>query len=145
MEWLVEKCVEMGVDEISFIASHNSERIKLKMERLQKLAISAMKQSLQTTLVKLNDLNPFELLIKGNQTAQKFIAHVDQSNPNHLARLAKVSQSTLVVIGPEGDFTEAEINLAIQNGFTKVSLGANRLRTETAGLLACSVIYVLNA
>jgi 16S rRNA (uracil1498-N3)-methyltransferase len=144
IEWMVEKCVELGVDCISFVHCHNSERAKLKLERIQKLAASAMKQSLQTRLPVLNELMAFNEFVERYTAEQKFIAYVDPQHPHHLVHLAKPLLATLLLIGPEGDFTQDEIELANKHQYQKVSLGTNRLRTETAGLAACHTISVIN-
>jgi 16S rRNA (uracil1498-N3)-methyltransferase len=142
-EWFVEKAVEIGVEEISFILCKNSERKVINMERISKIAISALKQSQQAWLPKLNDVVPFDRILHPT-VDQKFIACVDSSNPKHLQSAAQQNKKYLVLIGPEGDFTPGELALALQNGFEKVSLGANRLRTETAGLAAVQVLGLAN-
>lgn len=144
-EWFVEKAVEFGVDSITFLACKNTERSHLKTERLEKMAISAMKQSLQATLPQLNPLTKVHDVVKNCLHQGKFIAYVDQSNPIHLKEAATPGQSTLVLIGPEGDFTKEELEAAVQSGFKKVSLGQNRLRTETAGLAACHILNLVNS
>ncbi|MFN6090084.1 MAG: 16S rRNA (uracil(1498)-N(3))-methyltransferase [Cyclobacteriaceae bacterium] len=143
IEWFVEKAVEIGVDEISFILCKNSERKVLNLERIEKIAISAMKQSQQACMPILHPLQPFNDILK-QSADQKFIGHVDSSNPVHLKAIAKPNKSYLVLIGPEGDFSNEELNTALQAGFEKVSLGENRLRTETAGLTACQTLQFVN-
>jgi 16S rRNA (uracil1498-N3)-methyltransferase len=143
IEWFVEKAVEIGVDEISFILCKNSERRVLNLERIQKIAVSAMKQSQQPWMPTLHPLQPFNDILK-QSADQKFIGHVDSSNPVHLKAIAKPNKSYLVLIGPEGDFFNEELNAALQSGFEKVSLGENRLRTETAGLTACQTLQFVN-
>ncbi len=145
IEWFVEKAVELGVDEISFIHCKTTERPFIKIERLEKVAISAMKQSLKATLPKVNDLIKLDTLIKQSNETSKFIAYVDHSNPAHLKGLATPSRNYLVLIGPEGDFSDGELSQAIQQGFKKVSLGSSRLRTETAGLAACHILNLINS
>ena len=143
IEWFIEKAVEIGVDQISFLLCQKSERKNINLERFQKHAISAMKQSHQSVLPLLSPLEKFSHFV--NQKAdQKFVAYVDQENPNHLKDRASKGKSYIVLIGPEGDFSKEELNLAQQNGFSKVSLGPNRLRTETAGLAACHILALLN-
>lgn len=144
MEWLVEKCVEIGISEISFMRTQHSERKRVNSDRLLKVAISAMKQSQQAWLPRLNTEVDFDSLL-ALSVEQKFIAHVDATNPVHLAQAAKAGKNTLVLIGPEGDFTNEELTAALKHGFVKVSLGANRLRTETAGLVACCLLNSVNA
>jgi 16S rRNA (uracil1498-N3)-methyltransferase len=143
MEWFVEKVTEVGVDEITLLDCEHSERTFLKTERLKKVAISAMKQSQKATLPVINPLQPFQSILQTNAD-QRFIAFVDHANPKHLFSVAKKSGEYLVLIGPEGDFSAKELTAAINAGFTNVSLGHSRLRTETAGLAACCFLNVLN-
>jgi 16S rRNA (uracil1498-N3)-methyltransferase len=144
IEWFVEKAIEIGVDEISLILCDKSERAALKTDRLDKLAVSAMKQSLKTTLTKINHMMLFKDFISSFQAAQKFIAHVDSANPVQLKDSAKSKESYIVLIGPEGDFSKKEIDLAISHDYKKVGLGPNRLRTETAGIVACTILNLAN-
>ncbi len=144
MEWFVEKAVELGIDKISFMLCKTSERKSINMERVEKIAISAMKQSGQCWLPELTAMRPFKELLT-TVCSEKFIAYVDQSNPHHLKSLAISSQDYLVLIGPEGDFSKEELVSAEQAGFLKVSLGANRLRTETAGVAACHTLNLVNS
>ncbi|HNR74160.1 MAG: RsmE family RNA methyltransferase [Bacteroidetes bacterium OLB12] len=143
MEWLVEKAVEIGVEEIYFMVCQNSERKTINRERLLKIAVSAMKQSGQFRLPLLHDIKPFAEIVSGNAN-QKFICYVDASNPHLLKTQAQPNQHYLVLIGPEGDFRPTELDLALQNGFSKVSLGSTRLRTETAALTACQTLNFIN-
>ncbi len=138
-EWFVEKAVEIGVDRISFILTKNSERKFLKTDRLVKKAISAMKQSIKASLPTIDELTPLKTFLKNTEANDKFIAYVDFENPIALKAIA--SQNSLVLIGPEGDFTADEVQLAEAHGFQKVSLGNSRLRTETAGIAA---VHILN-
>jgi 16S rRNA (uracil1498-N3)-methyltransferase len=144
MEWLVEKLVEIGIDEISFFLGERSERKQLNISRLEKIALSAIKQSLKFTLPKLNDLRKFSELIKSIDTQQKFIAYLPEEKPQLLKNQLVINSSYTIFIGPEGDFSPNEVKSALANGFTPVSLGESRLRTETAGLVACHTIQVLN-
>lgn len=144
IEWFVEKAVELGVDQISFILCANSERKSMKTDRLEKLAISAMKQSRQAWLPQLIPLLPFKEVLNSS-SKQKFIAFVDSQNPQHLKSAAKPGGEVLVLIGPEGDFSKEELQSAQDHGFQKVSLGSNRLRTETAGLAACHILNLINS
>ncbi len=143
MEWLIEKATEVGVDKISFILCKNSERKIINLDRMEKIAISALKQSGQAWLPHVSGIVPFKEILK-NETSQKFIAFVDDQNPDHLKSVAMPNDDYLVLIGPEGDFREDELSSAIQNNFRKVSLGKNRLRTETAGLVACQILHFIN-
>lgn len=142
IEWFVEKAVEIGVDEISFIKTSNSERKHFSVDRVEKIAISAMKQSLKATLPILNPLVDFETFLSENQKneAEKFVAHLHDDSQ----ALTKHSAATncIVLVGPEGDFTEQEINLAVEHNFRMVSLGNSRLRTETAALVACTLLNI---
>ena len=143
IEWFVEKAVEIGVDQISFLLCQKSERKNINLERLQKHAISAMKQSHQLILPVLSPLENVKHIV--SQSAdQKFIAYVDHENPDHLKDKALTGKKYLVLIGPEGDFSKEELTFAEQNGFQKISLGPTRLRTETAGLAACHILNLLN-
>jgi len=143
IEWFVEKAVELGVDQISFVLCQKSERKNINIERVKKVAISAMKQSQQSTLPILSPLLPFKHVIN-SKADQNFIAYVDQENPDHLKDKIIKSKSYLILIGPEGDFAEEELEFAFQNDFRRVSLGPNRLRTETAGLAACHILNLIN-
>lgn len=143
-EWFVEKAIEIGIDEISFIKCDNSERTSIKLERIEKLAISAMKQSLKLALPKIHPIRQLDQLIKADNSGKKFIAYVDSTNPDELFKAAQSNESYTVLIGPEGDFSPAELDLALQNGYQKVALGPSRLRTETAGLAACHTLNLIN-
>ncbi|HEX8060112.1 MAG TPA: RsmE family RNA methyltransferase [Cyclobacteriaceae bacterium] len=146
IEWLVEKATEIGVHSIEFVKCEHSERKMIAMDRLTKVAISAMKQSQRSHLLKLRPLTPFrDGIVNGYD--QKFIAYVDHSNPEQLKNLAKPAryQNYSILVGPEGDFTDTEINLALANGWKKVSLGPTRLRTETAALVAAVTLVQLNS
>ena len=144
IEWFVEKTVELGIDHISFILCANSERKSLKLDRLEKIAISAMKQSGQAWLPQVTPMHPFNEILT-SVAKQKFIAFVDSQNPQHLKSVARTEGEALVLIGPEGDFSPEELQRAQDHGFQKVSLGSNRLRTETAGLAACHILNLINS
>ena len=143
LEWFVEKAVEFGIDTITLLECHHTERTYHKTERLQKVAVSAMKQSMQAWLPQIQGLTPFGQVVTA-PADQKLIAYVDASNPLHLKHAATPGKSYLVLIGPEGDFTPDELNTALSMNFHKVSLGATRLRTETAGLAACHTLHLIN-
>jgi 16S rRNA (uracil1498-N3)-methyltransferase len=145
IEWFVEKATEFGIDKITLIECENSERTFLKTERLRKLAVSAMKQSLKATLPIIDELISFSTFITGSKENNKFIAYVDSSNPVQLQGVAVKGQASVVLIGPEGDFSVGEVNEAIDAGFIKVSLGKSRLRTETAAIAACHILNLVNA
>jgi 16S rRNA (uracil1498-N3)-methyltransferase len=140
MEWLVEKVTEIGVDKITFVRCKTSERSSVPMERLLKHAVSAMKQSRQAWLPELVDMTPFKDFLDTVTESQRFIAYVDTTNPDHLSKAVKAKGDCLLLVGPEGDFTSEELDLATSGGFKKVSLGPNRLRTETAGVYGIAVI-----
>ena len=149
MEWLVEKAVEIGVGEITLLQCDHSERTFLKTDRLEKLAVSAMKQSLHTLLpeihpaVSLRDWLNSQLSIVNSQL--KFIAHCEADKPRTpLATALTPGKDAVVLIGPEGDFSPEEITLALDCGFQPVSLGPSRLRTETAALYAVTAFNLIN-
>jgi 16S rRNA (uracil1498-N3)-methyltransferase len=145
MEWFIEKSVEIGVDEISFLICEHSERKFFNLGRIEKKAISAMKQSLKATLPIINAPIPISAFItKEVVQKNKFIAYVDKEIPKHLQEEAQPNASYCVLIGPEGDFSPNEIALAKENGFMPVHLGKSRLRTETAGISACLVLNLIN-
>ena len=144
IEWFVEKSVEFGIDEITLLECDHTERQHLKVERLEKMAISAMKQSLKAKLPVIHPLTSFQNAILSGHASEKYIAHVDSENPNQLQNIATVGTSYLVLIGPEGDFSDEELTLANAQGFKKISLGPSRLRTETAGLAACHILNLAN-
>ena len=144
-EWFVEKCTEIGVDEISLFISSNSERRDLKIERLYRKMVSAMKQSVKARLPLINHPLTFKSLVDSVESkTQKFIAHVDPSNQSLLLDLVKKKSNYCVLIGPEGDFTKEELSYATSAEFDIVSLGPSRLRTETAGVVACHTLNLVN-
>ncbi len=144
LEWFLEKATEIGIDHIHLFHGFHSERRKVNMPRLHKVLVAAMKQSLKSRLPVLHELKPLQTLINQSFDAQKFIAWVDDSASDLLINTCKPGSNCLVLIGPEGDFSEAEVKLAIENGFHPISLGPARLRTETAALAACHSIQLLN-
>ncbi len=137
IEWFVEKAVEIGIGRISFFFGQHSERRVLKLERIEKIAVSAMKQSLQSWLPQLDEAVPFAQLLPIITDSARFIAHLpDNQTPPALFQIAPVGQPVTVLIGPEGDFSPNELQQAQKAGFQVVTLGQNRLRTETAALVA---------
>ncbi|MGL4597473.1 MAG: RsmE family RNA methyltransferase, partial [Bacteroidia bacterium] len=136
MEWLVEKATEIGIERIVLLDCEHSERSQLKTERLEKIAISAMKQSQQAFLPTIDVMQAFETVVAEKFEGLKYIAHCHSIEKKHLHNVCEQSTPTFVLIGPEGDFSKAEIDLAIQHGFVPVSLGETRLRTETAAFTA---------
>ena len=143
-EWFLEKATEIGIDKITPLICEHSERTVIKPDRLNKVLVAAMKQSLKAYLPDLGPSIKFEKFIKGSNDEQKFIAYVDDGITDHLKDLAVAGKDALVLIGPEGDFSREEVNIAIENGFKPISLGKSRLRTETAGLVACHILNLLN-
>jgi 16S rRNA (uracil1498-N3)-methyltransferase len=146
MEWMIEKITEIGVHEITFMQSEHSERGNLKLDRMEKKIISACKQSLKTRVPKLNAVVPMEELVmdKKFDTYQRFIAYVDKENDRHLIEKAKKDNAYIILIGPEGDFSKQELDLAFQHYFLPCSLGKSRLRSETAGLAAVHTLQLIN-
>ena len=143
-EWFAEKATEIGINQISFLNCRYSERKEIKIERIEKILISAMKQSQKATLPKLQGMTDFKLFISRHFDGQKFIAHCDPGEKMLLSHAYNKGQNALVLIGPEGDFSKEEVAWAIKNGFQPVSLGESRLRTETAALTACQTIHIIN-
>jgi 16S rRNA (uracil1498-N3)-methyltransferase len=145
IEWMVEKCVEIGIHEISFVQSRYSERKEVKIARIEKIAIGAMKQSLKAYLPKINEMISWkEFLKKDYSETFKMIAHLEEGDRKLIQHVAKPNEKYAVLIGPEGDFSNEEIKQSIEKGFQPVTLGSSRLRTETAGLVACHTLAVIN-
>lgn len=145
MEWLVEKLVEMGIDRIVPLRCHRSERKDINVERLEKIAVAAMKQSLKAHLPIIDATTPFDKFIADCGAEQKFIAYCDPEIERKLmAKEYKPSKATAILIGPEGDFDPSEIRAALDGGWMPVSLGDSRLRTETAALFAVAACHVLS-
>ena len=145
LEWFLEKATEIGIDEITPIICDNSERKIIKYDRLSKIVQSAMKQSLQFTLPKLNDAMKFSDFIKQDFPEETFIAHCeDNSEKKYLKNIASKNTKQTILIGPEGDFSVKEIQQALNLNFIPISLGENRLRTETAGLNVVQNIAFIN-
>ncbi|HLT34390.1 MAG TPA: 16S rRNA (uracil(1498)-N(3))-methyltransferase [Aquaticitalea sp.] len=141
-EWFLEKATEIGIDTITPIICDHSERKIIKLDRFEKIVQSAMKQSLHYYLPQLNDAIAFKDFITQEFSGQKFIAHCEESNKKSLKKELKAGQNITILIGPEGDFSVKEIEIALQHDFIPVTLGATRLRTETAAIVAChSVIF----
>ena len=144
---MVEKCTEIGVDEITPLLCRFSERKNLRNDRLEKIILSAAKQSLTPYLPKLNPLTDFTALMQqysGNEELDKYIAHCYKDEKRELKDALRKGRDVLILIGPEGDFSEQEVELAIKEGFVPVGLGRSRLRTETAGVVACHTVVLLN-
>ena len=143
-EWFVEKATEIGVDKIVPILCKHSERKDIKIERLEKILISAMKQSGQTYLPELSKLTPFKEVTSGSFEGAKLIAHCVPGDKELLKNVVSPGKNVLLLIGPEGDFDPSEIEHALDKGFLPVSLGNSRLRTETAGIVGCHTICLVN-
>ena len=144
IEWFAEKATEIGFDELSFLNCRFSERKVLKTERIEKILVSAMKQSLKARLPILNEMADFKKFVQQPFSGKKFIAHCHEGEKPLLQTQIVPGEDALVLIGPEGDFSEEEVRLAIENGFQPISLGRSRLRTETAALVACHIMNLTN-
>ncbi|GHT55741.1 ribosomal RNA small subunit methyltransferase E [Bacteroidia bacterium] len=143
-EWFAEKATEIGINTIAFLNCRFSERKELKTERMNKILISAMKQSLKARLPELQAMTDFKKFITQPFEGQKFIAHCYPGEKPLLSKIYPPNENVLVLIGPEGDFSEEEVELATNQGFIPVSLGESRLRTETAAVTACQIIHIVN-
>lgn len=144
LEWFLEKATEIGIDEITPIICDRSERKIIKEERLEKVITSAVKQSLTAYHPQLNKAISFADFITKNKETEKFIAHCMDGAKPYINQIVNIHQSYLILIGPEGDFTPVELNVALQNGYKPVTLGNTRLRTETAALAACFELNFIN-
>jgi 16S rRNA (uracil1498-N3)-methyltransferase len=144
VEWFLEKATEIGIDEITLIICQRSERKEAKAERLDKIITSAIKQSIKAYHPVLNAPVALSQFLKHPFNGQKFIAHCDEGEKISLAQSIEKQSRYLILIGPEGDFTPAEVDAALQNGYKAITLGESRLRTETAALEACFEVNFLN-
>lgn len=147
MEWLLEKLIEIGIDRFVPLLCRHSERKEIKNERLEKIAVSAMKQSLKTFMPRIDAMTPISAFIKefANSDCMKFVAYCDADTPRRvLAKEIMPARDCVLLIGPEGDFAPAEIEAAVDAGFIPVTLGDSRLRTETAALAAAQTLHVIN-
>lgn len=144
LEWFLEKATEIGIHEITPIICDHSERKVYKIDRAEKIIQAAMKQSLHYYIPKINEPVSLSQFIKSNITGQKFIAHCEETDKKTFKNEVKKDEKITILIGPEGDFSTKEINLAIDNNFIPVTLGNTRLRTETAALVACHIITLKN-
>lgn len=145
MEWFLEKATELGIDEVTPIITDRSERRVVKEDRLNKVITAAIKQSIKAYHPKLNDAIAFDDFLKQPFDGDKLIAHcIDNGGKRFISELVSPHQKYLILIGPEGDFTPDEVNLALNKGFKALTLGDNRLRTETAALSVCFEINYLN-
>ncbi|MBD1396271.1 16S rRNA (uracil(1498)-N(3))-methyltransferase [Pontibacter sp. JH31] len=144
IEWFVEKAVEIGVSAITFLECEHSERKQLRLDRIEKIAVSAMKQSQKGFLPLLNELTPFERFIQTCIPQDTFIAHLEDDATKSIREYYKHDRQHCILIGPEGDFSQKEIAAAYALGIKPVTLGQSRLRTETAALVACHTLQVLH-
>lgn len=143
-EWFVEKATEIGINRITPILCQHSERKDLKLQRIEKILISAIKQSQKAMMPTLDELTTFETIVNQPFEGLKLIAHCYDTPKKYLKELYTKGGNVLILIGPEGDFSEEEVAIAVKAGFEPVTLGDSRLRTETAALFACNTIHILN-
>ncbi|MEP6806307.1 MAG: 16S rRNA (uracil(1498)-N(3))-methyltransferase [Flavobacterium sp.] len=143
-EWFLEKATEIGIQEITPIICDRSERKTVNKERFEKIILSAMKQSNETYLPKLNEAISFKEFVKQKNEGLQLIAHCEETDKKSLKDILKPNESVTMLIGPEGDFSEKEIALALDNSYQPVTLGNTRLRTETAAIVACHSVVFLN-
>lgn len=142
IEWFLEKATEIGITHITPILCNHSERRNIKSERFEKILIGALKQSNQFHLPKLNSLTYFSDFVSSYSADNKFIAHCREGNKSNLSSYNSLSKDVLILIGPEGDFSREEVELAMENDFLPIALGSQRLRTETAGIVACHTVVI---
>ena len=145
IEWFAEKATEIGFDELTFLDCRFSERRVVKTERVEKILVSAMKQSLKPTLPVLNGMTPFDKFVSQPFEGQKFIAHCYEGEKEALLQALQPGGNALVLIGPEGDFSPEEVQKAMTYGFRPITLGRSRLRTETAALVAVHMMNIVNS
>lgn len=143
-EWFLEKATEIGIQEITPIICDRSERKVVNLDRFEKIILSAMKQSNETFLPKLHEAVSFKEFIKQKNQGLQFIAHCEETDKKSLKETLKPNENVTLLIGPEGDFSEKEIKLAIENHYQPVTLGNTRLRTETAAVVACHSVVFFN-
>jgi len=144
IEWFAEKATEIGIDKFSPILCRYSERKEIKTARIEKILVSAMKQSQKAYLPELDEMESFSSFIKKPFDGKKYIAHCYDSKKNLIKDVYNKGKNALILIGPEGDFSEQEVQEALSLGFEPISLGDSRLRSETAALVACHTIHLLN-
>jgi 16S rRNA (uracil1498-N3)-methyltransferase len=143
-EWFLEKVTEIGFDSFTPIVCEHSERKEVKIDRLMKVVTAAVKQSIKAYYPQLNNNIRFKDFISQKFDGQKFIAHCNDGEKSQLQQAYKPGSDALILIGPEGDFSPNEVALAAKQGYVPISLGTSRLRTETAGVVACHTISLLN-
>ena len=145
LEWFLEKCTEIGISDVFPVLCDHSERKHIRPDRLEKILIAAMKQSLKAYLPRLHPLVKFSDWVQSNlEWDQKMIGHCIESKKVGIPQIYQPGHDVLLLIGPEGDFSPEEVAISVQNGFEPVHLGPHRLRTETAGVVACHTIQLLN-
>lgn len=145
IEWFAEKATEIGFDELTFLNCRFSERKVIKTDRVEKIVVSALKQSLKAKKPVVNEMIDFKKFMERDFSGQKFIAHCYEGDKMALKDAIVPGEDTLVLIGPEGDFSREEVELAESKGFKAISLGKSRLRTETAALVAVHTMNLLNS
>jgi 16S rRNA (uracil1498-N3)-methyltransferase len=143
-EWFLEKATEIGIQEITPIICDRSERRSINNERFDKILLAAMKQSNELYLPKLNPAVTFKEFITQSNEDVKLIAHCEETGKKTLKSVVKPNQNLTIMIGPEGDFSEKEIELALTHNYIPVTLGTTRLRTETAAIVACHSVVFIN-
>ena len=144
IEWLIEKATEIGIDEITFLNCRFSERKVVKTDRIERIVVSGMKQSLKPLKPIVNEMVDFKKFIAATRDGARFIAHCYDGDRKLLKEQLLQGVDATILIGPEGDFSPEEVETAIAAGFVPVSLGNSRLRTETAGLVACHTFNLIN-
>ena len=144
-EWFLEKATEIGVSSITPLLCERSERKIIKEERLEKIIVSAMKQSLRDYKPQLNPLTPLQDFLNQEHQGATFIAHCEEGEKLEFKRAVQPDRPITLLIGPEGDFSPQEIEWATEKGFSAISLGDTRLRTETAALVGCTIVAMRNS
>lgn len=144
IEWLAEKATEIGLDAITFLNCRFSERKVVKTERVERIVVSAMKQSLKYCKPAVGEMTDFKRFIAEERPGAKFIAHCHDSERVLLKEVLQPGEDVTILVGPEGDFSPEEVEMAVKAGYRPVSLGSSRLRTETAALVACHTFILKN-
>jgi 16S rRNA (uracil1498-N3)-methyltransferase len=143
-EWFLEKATEIGIDEITPLICSRSERKVVRVDRLEKVITSAVKQSIKAFHPVLHEAQSFKAFLQNDLSAQKYIAYVEEGEHPELSTLYTPGKDVIILIGPEGDFSPEEVKMALEQGYKTVSLGKSRYRTETAGIVACHTVSLLN-
>ena len=144
IEWFAEKATEIGLDALTFVNCRFSERKVIKTERVERIVVSAMKQSLKYSKPVVDEMVDFKKFISQERSGEKYIAHCYDGEKNMLKDIHQAGCDATVLIGPEGDFSPEEVKMAMEAGYKPVSLGNSRLRTETAALVACHILMLKN-